>query len=201
MWQAVGNGFMTGLVISSFMGPIFFMMLELGLAGRIRGIFYLALGTFVSDFLSVLIIYNIAKNLVQYTTFMNGMYIVGGLVLIVIGITTLLKSRTNTEHPPVDKKYLHRLFLKGFLINTTNPNVFFFWFGAVMLTMNLYNNQTVFVMTHFLTALLMVLTTDLLKGYGASLLRPFIKDNTMLYLSKLSGLIIIVFGVKLIFFH
>lgn len=201
MWQAVGNGFMTGLVISSFMGPIFFMMLELGLAGRIRGIFYLALGTFASDLLSVIIIYSIAKHLVQYTTFMNGMYMVGGLVLIVIGLTTLLKSRTNTDHPAVDKKYLHRLFVKGFLINTTNPNVFFFWFGAVMLTINLYKNEATYVFAHFITALVMVLTTDILKGYGASLLRPFIKDNTMLYLGKLSGVIIMAFGVKLIFFH
>lgn len=201
MWQAVGNGFMTGLVISSFMGPIFFMMIELGLAGRIRGIIYLALGTFASDLLSVFIIYNIAKKLVQYTSFMNGMYIVGGIVLIVIGLMNFLQTKTNTAHPPVDRKYLHRLFIKGFLINTTNPNVFFFWFGAVMLAMNMYQNQPIPVFTHFITALMMVLTTDILKGYGASLLRPYIKDNTLLYLGKLSGIIIIGFGVKLIFFH
>ena len=37
--------------------------------------------------------------------------------------------------------------------------------------------------------------------YGKGLLRPYIKGNVLLYLGRLSGLILIYFGAKLIFFH
>ncbi|MBK8658267.1 MAG: hypothetical protein IPN22_05185 [Bacteroidetes bacterium] len=72
------------------------------------------------------------------------------------------------------------------LINATNPNVFFFWFGAVMVAVHQYHNQAPLVLTHFVSALTVVFTTDFLKGYAASLLRPYIKPNTLTYLSRVS---------------
>lgn len=201
MLEAIGNGFMSGLVICSFLGPIFFMMIDLGLRGNIRGVIYLGLGTFVSDILTVLFIYTIAKSLAQYTALTNALYVAGGLVLLYIGFKNLMQKDGGAAVQKTQHIKPAQFFIKGFLINSTNPNVFFFWFGAVMLAVNMYRNDTMLVSAHFITTLLMVLVTDVAKGYGASLLRPYVKDNTLLYLSKLSGLIIMGFGLKLIFFH
>lgn len=201
MLEAIGNGFMSGLVICTFFGPIFFMLTDLGLRGNLRGVLYLSLGTFLSDVLTILIIYLIAQSLVKQTALINTLYIAGGLVLVYIGFKNFMQVKIDTAHPVVNRKHLRQLFVKGFLINSTNPNVFFFWFGAVMFAVNLYKGNTTFVFVHFFTTVLMVLTTDIAKGYGASLLRPYVNNKTMLLLGKLSGIIIVGFGVKLMFFH
>lgn len=202
MLEAVWNGFLTGLVISTFTGPIFFMLIDLGLKGEVKGALNLALGTFVSDITTVLLIFFVARNFNTNPTILNILYIIGGLVLIVIGLKNIASKHTKKEmHPVLTKKERARLFVKGFLVNSTNPNVFFFWFGVVMVMISKYGDNGTYVLIHMITALSMVLTTDALKGYLASLLKPYIKDKTLFYLEKVSGIIILFFGVKLIFFH
>lgn len=201
MLTTVWQGILTGLVLSTFVGPIFFMLIELGLKGRVKAAWYLALGTFVSDMLTVTLIVAVAHTLVQYTTVLNTMYYVGGGVLIAIGFQSLIKKRVDSSHEHADNMMMRKVFLKGFIINSTNPNVFFFWFGAVVLAMKTYSQSTVSVAIHFGSALLVVFTTDFLKGWAASFLKPYITDKTLFILSKISGLIIIYFGLKLIVSH
>jgi len=200
MVEAIWQGLLTGLVLATFVGPIFFAVVDLGLKGNTKGAAYLAFGTFISDILTVLLIYAVATNVNRNSPVLKGMYIAGGLVLVVLGAQNLFKA-AKEEHLQLQKQSNWSLFLKGFLINSTNPNVFFFWFGAVMVAVHKYKNEATLVLTHFITALLIVFSTDFLKGYGASLLRPYIRPNTLTYLTCISGIILIYFGLKLMFFH
>lgn len=201
MVEAIGQGILTGLVLATFIGPIFFAVVDLGLKGNVKGAAYIALGTFVSDVLWVLFIYLVAKQIAKDSMLMQAMYVAGGLVLVVLGLQNLLKAKVDEIHTAMHQKDRWSLFMKGFLINSTNPNVFFFWFGAVMVAVHQYNNQAALVITHFVSALAVVFSTDFLKGYAASLLRPYIKPNILTYLSRVSGIILIYFGVKLMLFH
>lgn len=201
MVEAIGQGILTGLVLATFIGPIFFAVVDLGLKGHVKGAAYIALGTFVSDVLWVLFIYLVAKQIAKDSMLMQAMYVAGGLVLVVLGLQNLLKAKVTETHTAMNQKDMWSLFMKGFLINSTNPNVFFFWFGAVMVAVHQYNNQAALVITHFVSALAVVFSTDFLKGYAASLLRPYIKPNILTYLSRVSGIILIYFGVKLMLFH
>lgn len=201
MVEAIWQGILTGLVLATFIGPIFFAVVDLGLKGNVKGAAFIAFGTFVSDVLWVLSIYLLAKQVDKDSILMQGMYIAGGLVLVVLGLQNLLKAKVTETHAEMNQKNMWNLFAKGFLINSTNPNVFFFWFGAVMVAVHKYENQASLVLTHFVSALAVVFSTDFLKGYAASLLRPYINPNTLTYLSRLSGLILVYFGLKLMLFH
>jgi threonine/homoserine/homoserine lactone efflux protein len=201
MIQAVWQGILTGLVLATFTGPIFFAIVELGLRDHVKGAAYLAFGTFVSDISTIVLIYLLARNVDHSSVVLQAMYIVGGLVLTVLGLQNLLMAKGETAHIDVEHTGVWKLFARGFLINSTNPNVFFFWFGAVMVAVNTYADRAPLVLVHFISALTIVFSTDFLKGYGASLLRPYIRDNTLKILSRLSGLILIYFGLKLMFFH
>ncbi|MFN8322340.1 MAG: LysE family transporter [Chitinophagales bacterium] len=201
MVEVIWQGILTGLVLATFIGPIFFAVVDLGLKGNVRGAAYIAFGTFVSDILWVLSIYLLAKQVDKDSLLMQGMYIAGGLVLVILGLQNLLKARVTEIHAEMNQKNRWSLFVKGFLINSTNPNVFFFWFGAVMVAIHKYENQASLVLTHFISALAVVFSTDFLKGYAASLLRPYINPSTLTQLSHLSGLILIYFGLKLMLFH
>ncbi len=201
MVEAIGQGILTGLVLATFIGPIFFAVVDLGLKGNVKGAAYIALGTFVSDVLWVLFIYLVAKQIAKDSMLMQAMYVAGGLVLVVLGLQNLLQAKVDEIHTAMHQKDRWSLFMKGFLINATNPNVFFFWFGAVMVAVHKYNNQAALVIMHFVSALAVVFSTDFLKGYAASLLRPYIKPDILTCLSRVSGIILIYFGVKLMLFH
>ncbi len=201
MIETIWQGILTGLVLSTFVGPVFFAVVDLGLKGHTKGAAYLAFGTFVSDCTTVLLIYLLAKSIDRSSVILQGMYIAGGSLLVILGLMNILKTTASEQHMAIDKMNLWKLFAKGFLINSTNPNVFFFWFGAVMVAVHTYNNNAKLVLIHFFSALLIVFSTDFLKGYGASLLRPYIRPKMLLYLGRISGAILIYFGARLIFFH
>ena len=201
MQEAVLQGIFTGLVLSTFLGPIFFMLIDLGVNSTLKAVAYLAFGCFISDILIVLFIHLIAGKLIQQNINLDMLYLVGGLVLVIFGAVNILKkARAGGIHYP-NQRGLFKLFAKAFLINTTNPNVFFFWFGAVMVAVKTYHNQAPLVLSHFVSALIIVFTTDFLKGYSASLLKKFITINRMKVLNIVSGIILIYFGFKLMFFH
>ena len=199
--NAIWQGILTGLVLATFIGPIFFAVVDLGLKGNIKGVASIAFGTFISDIIWVLLIYMFAQQLVPGSALLQAMYITGGLILIGLGLRNLLTAKVTETHTPLAGDNLWGLFAKGFLINSSNPNVFFFWFGAIMVAVHKYEQHTGLVLVHFLSALMVVLSTDFLKGYIASLLRSYLPQNILVLLSRLSGLILIYFGIKLIFFH
>ena len=201
MAEAIWQGILTGLVLMTFVGPIFFAVVDLGLKGNVKGAAYLVTGTFISDVLWVLLIYLLAKQVDRNSMLLQVMYVAGGLVLIVLGLQNLFKAKVNETHMDINQKSLWSWFVKGFLINSSNPNVFFFWFGAIMVAVHKYENRSSLVLVHFLAALLVSYSTDFLKGYGASLLRPYIRPNTLVYLSRISGVILVYFGARLILFH
>ncbi len=201
MFEAVWQGLLTGLFLSTFTGPIFFMLLNLGINSTVRAVAYLALGTFVSDMLTVFLLYLAAGKFAEGAVNLHYLYIAGGLVLIAIGLNTLFGKLPKHTNEGQGHTGYRKVFMKGFMINSTNPNVFFFWFGAVMLAVKTYHNNTAQVLTHFGVALSIVFSTDFLKGYAASLLKPYITENLMFILSRFSGLVIIFFGVKLMLFH
>jgi L-lysine exporter family protein LysE/ArgO len=201
MLEAVWQGILTGAVLATFIGPIFFAVTDLGFKGNVKGAAYLSIGCFLSDILWVLFIYFIAIQIPNDSLLMQVMYVAGGSILAFLGLQNLLKKKVEETHMDVSQKSHWAWFAKGFLINSTNPNIFIFWFGAIMAAVHKYQGHSHLVLAHFLVALLFTVTTDFLKGYGASLLRPYIKGNTLLYLSRFSGLVLIYFGVKLILFH
>lgn len=201
MLEAAVQGFLTGLFLSTFIGPIFFQVVNLGINSTLRAVAYMALGTFFSDILTVLLIYLVAAQLATRAINLDYLYIAGGLILVTIGLAGFFKTTKKEQQENLTHRSLMKIFMRGFLINSTNPNVFFFWFGAVMVAVKSYNNNAAFVLLHFSTALFVVLSTDFLKGYAASLLKPYITDKVMLWLSRFSGIVLIYFGLKLMFFH
>lgn len=201
MQEAIWQGILTGLVLATFIGPIFFAVVDLGLKGNTKGAAYLAFGTFLSDALTILLIYFLARVIDKNSTTLQVMYFIGGGLLVVLGLKNLFAKKANEASVTLDQRSLNKLFAKGFLINSTNPNVFFFWFGAVMGAIRGYEDRPHLVLVHFFSALLIVFSTDFLKGYSAFLLKPYIRDTTLNYLSKVSGIILIYFGIKLMFFH
>lgn len=201
MTEAILKGIAMGLILSTFCGPIFFMIINLGISSTLKSVFYLAFGVFLSDIIIIAILLYVALGSISELKNLEILYYVGGAVLIYFGFRNLIKEPVLIEQKEVSQKTLNKLFIKGFTINSLNPTILFFWFGAMMLAFSTYHNDKGLVITHFISGLSVGLLTDCMKGYSAFHLKKYAKPSFLKVLNKISGLIIIGFGLKLIFFH
>ncbi|MDP1747559.1 MAG: LysE family transporter [Bacteroidota bacterium] len=201
MYEAVFQGIMMGLILSTFCGPIFFMLINLGISSTLRSVIYLAFGVFLSDMIIIFLLLYVALGSISELKYLEILYYIGGAVLIYFGVRNLLKTPVIMEPEEDSQKRLNTLFIKGFMINSLNPTIFFFWFGAMMLAFSSYHNDKNLVLTHFICGLGVTLLTDCLKGYSAFHLKKYVKPGFLKVLNIFSGIIIIGFGLKLIFFH
>jgi threonine/homoserine/homoserine lactone efflux protein len=90
-----------------------------------------------------------------------------------------------------------RTFFSGFIINTLNPGVLAFWLG----------NATVLALTHtlqqriiiFSTCLLVNMSADVGKVMMAGKLRKRLTVHNLNIINKISGAILIAFGIALLY--
>ena len=90
-----------------------------------------------------------------------------------------------------------RIFASGFIINTLNPGVLIFWLG----------NATVLSLTHTLKQRIIIFSVCLLINMGADVgkvmmagnLRKKLTVHNLSIINKISGAILVVFGMALLY--
>ena len=100
------------------------------------------------------------------------------------------------------KRDLLAIFASGFFMNTLNPSVFLFWFAwtaAIGVSAGETSSPLNYKLIVFGTCLLFVLLSDLVKVTLAGVLRPRLTEKNMIYINRLSGLIILIFSAVLFY--
>jgi threonine/homoserine/homoserine lactone efflux protein len=89
-----------------------------------------------------------------------------------------------------------KIFSSGFLLNTLNPNVFLFWLGTATAFASEYSfNERILI---FSICLLVNIAADILKVLMAGKLRKRLTLHNISLINKVSGTILIGFGVALL---
>lgn len=201
MINALLEGLSMGLLLSVIVGPVFFTLITNSLQHGFRYAMVLALGILVSDSLYVALTYFGISFLADATMFELVLGYVGGAILMGFGISSLLKkevSRPNTGGIELPQSKRRTAFAKGFSINGINPFVLLFWISIASLV-NLKEDWTGSqVLLYYLGILLTVFSVDLLKAFVAKQLSRFITPSLMWYLNKGVGLVMIFFGIRMI---
>jgi threonine/homoserine/homoserine lactone efflux protein len=121
--------------------------------------------------------------------------------LIAMGICFFFSKKKSTGGPEhAEHLSIHemlRIFASGFIINTLNPGVLVFWLG----------NATVLALTHtlkqritiFSVCLLINMSADVGKVMMAGKLRKRLTIHNLSIINKISGAILVVFGVALLY--
>ena len=201
MHQSILEGISMGLVLSAMIGPVFFSLVQGSLQHGFRYSASLALGVLVSDSLYVLITY-FGLQLFSETDFFEMILgYLGGLILIGFGIKSLLKNsvdRISTGGITLPKARKRSAFAKGFGINGINPFVLLFWISIVGIVQQKEHFQSQDIMLYYFGILLTVFAVDLLKALVAKQMARWVTPRVMWILNKLVGLIIIGFGLRMI---
>ncbi|MBP6739893.1 MAG: LysE family transporter [Leptospiraceae bacterium] len=192
------EGYILGLGMIVFIGPVFFLLLSISLQlGTGAGVLT-AFGIVVSDLICVSLCYYGVTAFLQDAKQVHWIAITGGILLVILGLKYLFHRADYTEEKKELEGY-HYLscFVKGFLVNFVNPFVFFVWIGVVTyqkgLEVNGYNPS------FYLSGVLFgILSTDLLKVLTARQIKSFLSAKVLQNLYRGSGIILIGFGIRML---
>lgn len=198
------EGVKIGLLLSILVGPLFFTLVQASLEYGLRGGLSAAAGIWISDFLFITFVWlalPYMEKLTGHSSFAHVAGIAGGLVLISYGTFMLLRKSNDWQKGNASGSILPRqslqLWIKGFLVNTVNPFTFFFWLGWMGLSATHQSQSKAALAWLFSGIMLTIICFDTLKVLLAKRIRSRMQAHHFLWLSRVSGLALIVFGVGL----
>ena len=196
MIAAIFQGILLGMILSIYIGPVFFLLIETSIKSGVRAAFIMDAGVVLSDMLWILLLYFGIGNYLG--TFLNSHLakVIAGTVFILFGLSSLYRLRKlKKSELKVSRK---ALFRRGFLLNSVNPSVALFWLATIALAVQRFKNDKSEILFFFISLFCTVLLIDIFKFSMAKKLRPFLNDLRQNRLSLITGLIMIIFGIFMI---
>lgn len=197
------EGISMGLLLSAMIGPVFFTLIQSSLENGFRYATMVALGILCSDTLYVLLTFFGVRFLANSSSFEQVLGYVGGAILIGFGISYLVKRQIAAPGPTlssIPRAKKRSAFIKGFSINGINPFVLLFWISIASLVHLKESFDSLDVWLYYLGILATVFSIDLIKAYIAKKLSKFVTPAFMFWLNKAVGIVMIGFGIRLIWF-
>jgi threonine/homoserine/homoserine lactone efflux protein len=208
MMESVLKGLALGFALALSVGPIIFTIIKQSLNNGHKGGFSFVAGVWVSDILLVILSNSLTAVVALLDTHEKVVGTLGGLFLALMGLYFIFLKKVTIPNPDIPeprfrKRDMARIFASGFLINTLNPGVIFFWLGnATVLAPNHTIKERTII---FSVCLLVNMGADVLKVMMAGKLRSKLTVRTLTVINKISGSLLIVFGIALaygvIFLH
>lgn len=200
MLEAMLKGLTFGLLLSISVGPILFSVIKQSLNNGHKGGMAFVLGVSASDITLVLISNLFTELFNSLQVYKTEVGVAGCIFLVTIGIYFLFfkKVKVNEQGKQVfnfRKRDYAKIFLSGYFMNMLNPAVFIFWITVSTASIAHATKDRIIIFT---TCLLFVLGTDILKVMLAGKIRKRLTPHNIHILNRINGIILIVFGIALI---
>ena len=161
-------------------------------------------GVWVSDIILVFLSNTVSSLVNQALEHKSTIAIAGSAFLVGMGVYFAFFKKA---HLPTDaegkeirfrKRDMARIFASGFIINTLNPGVILFWLGnATVLSVDHTLQERIII---FSVCLLINMAADVAKVMMAGKLRTRITLRSLTIINKISGSLLIGFGIALVVF-
>ncbi len=202
MWEDIQAAIPLGFFLSFMIGPVFFVLLETSAIKGFRAAIAFDLGVVLADILFIVAAYFSSFQLLENLSNQPGLYVFGGAILVVYGITTFVKKdakKTKEERNKpinVNKGYIG-LFIKGFLLNFINIGVLVFWLGIIIVVGPTLDNDPKRIITFFSSMVLAYFVTDVFKILLAKQLKQKLTKERIRMVKKILGIILVICGLVL----
>jgi threonine/homoserine/homoserine lactone efflux protein len=200
MIEALVKGFAISLLLIFSVGPAVFTIIKQSINNGRSGGFSFVAGIWLSDVLWVILSNAFSELVLQLLHFKREIGLVGSAFLIAMGVYYLFFKKIHLKEEEdkivITARTHAKLTLSGFLINTLNPGVMFFWLTT----------STAIAATHtvkqriiiFTTCLLLNSGVDILKVLLAGKIRKNMNEKNITLINKISGTILLIFGIALL---
>jgi len=194
------KGVALGFALALSVGPIIFTIIKHSLNSGHKGGFSFVVGVWISDIILVVLSNTLSAAVSLLDKHEKIVGCLGGLFLVGMGVYFALFKKVKIQDPDkadarFRKRDMARLFASGFIINTLNPGVIFFWLGnATLLAVNHTMKERIVI---FSVCLLINMSADVGKVMMAGKLRNKLTYKTLSVVNKISGTLLIIFGLAL----
>lgn len=202
MTEAVLKGLALGFALALSVGPIIFTIIKQSLDNGHKGGFSFVAGVWISDIVLVALSNTLTSLVSALDEHRRVVGTIGGFLLIGMGVyfalfkKATLAKETNSAGPRFRKRDMARIFASGFIINTLNPGVIFFWLGnTTVLSVNHTLHERIVI---FSVCLLVNMSADVGKVMMAGKLANKLTVKTLSVINKIAGVILIGFGIALL---
>lgn len=195
------------ILLTFSFGPAFFALLNTGINYGYKTGSLLAFGVFLSDFtLCMLIIFLVhfgASNFIQDEKSQRFMGILAGIVLIIFGAFHFGNKEMKNGDATIELKSPSpaAMILKGFFLNCLNPTVWILWLGNVTVVSKTLDYRVLNMIIYFSVTLVLVLLVELGKISLSNKLKKVLTQRTMHTVNIITGGLLIIFGLVLIYNH
>jgi len=189
-----------GFLLSFMIGPVFFVLLETSAIKGFRAALCFDLGVILADIIFITLAYFSSFQLLENLSNQPGLFVFGGVILAVYGLTNVLKKESKhvEEKIRITKGDYLSLFGKGFLLNFINIGVLVFWLGIIIVVGPSLDNDSKRVLTFFAAMVGAYFVTDIFKILLAKQLRKKLTKRRILMVKKGIGIVLIICGLVLI---
>jgi len=202
MFQDLHTAIPLGFFLAFLIGPVFFVLLETAATKGFRAALIFDIGVVTADIIFIMVAYLSSYQLLENLSNQPGLYVFGGAILIVYGLTIYLKKPTRDALDPnrakVKKGGYLQLFIKGFLLNFINIGVLVFWLGILIIIGPTVENDGERLLGFFIGMIGAYFITDLGKIILAKQLKRYLTPRRIFKLKKVLGLVLIVCGLVLV---
>lgn len=187
-----------GFLLSFMIGPVFFVLLETSATKGFRAGVSLDVGVIIADIVFLVIAYFSSFQLLENLSNEPGLFVFGGMILLVYGIFLFVKKPKKKSNVKVSKGTYLGLMAKGFLLNFINIGVLAFWLGLIIVVGPSLDNDPNRMMVFFSTVILVYFGTDLIKIVLAKQLKRYLTQERIVLIKKGLGIVLIICGIVLI---
>ncbi len=200
MIEAVLKGIAISLLLVFSVGPVVFTIIKQSINnGRIGGFSFIG-GVWLSDVVWVILSNAFSEVVIQLLNFKREIGFTGSVFLIAMGVYFLFFKKVHIKEDEekinITARTHAKLVLSGFLINTLNPGVMFFWLTtATAIAASHTVRQRIII---FSTCIIINTSVDILKVVLAGKIRKRLNEKNISVINKISGLILLGFGIALL---
>ncbi len=207
IFKALFSGLALGCALALSLGPSFFALIQTSTKRGFRSALALAFGIFLSDIVCVLLAYFGIAQFFEDPT--NKVYIglIGGTVMLMFGFFSVFQFKARVaEEKELEKQDLAVkatsmtiYIVKGFFLNLLNPVVIGLWMAFVVTVNSNKDYHLLHVILFFVSSLVTVFLTDVLKAYSANKISKFLSEKVLRIVSIVAGIILMLSGVIMIY--
>jgi len=207
------DAFLKGLAISLLLifsvGPVIFTIIKQSINHGRRGGFSFIIGVWISDLIWVALSNGFSEVIKTLLNFKIPIGIGGCIFLIGMGIYFAFIKKieprrkqepveiAGDEYTPTGKKTNYFAILSsGFIINTLNPGLIFFWIFMAASLASQYNFKERIII--FVTCLGVNMLADVGKVMGAGYIGKKLSDRVILIINRVSGVLYLIFGFSIL---